>query len=47
MNFLKKLSIKKLIVNNFWLKVISLIIAIIIWLLASGLIVEIPKGIKV
>jgi hypothetical protein len=44
MDFLKKIDIRKAITNNFWLKLISLIIAIIIWFYVS---VEITKGIKI
>jgi len=44
MEFLKKISIKKAVMHNFWLKVISLIIAVFIWLYVSG---EITKGIKI
>ena len=44
MKFSQKLDIKKAITNNFWLKVISLIVAIIIWLYASG---EITKGVRI
>jgi YbbR domain-containing protein len=44
MKLLKKIKIKELVTYNFWLKIISLIIAIIIWLYVSG---EITKGIKI
>ncbi len=36
MEFLKKISIKRAIMHNFWLKLISLIIAIFVWLYVSG-----------
>jgi len=36
MKFFKKVKVKELIFNNFWLKLISLIIAIIIWVFVSG-----------
>jgi len=44
MEFLKKINIKKAIMHNFWLKVISLIIAAFIWFYVSG---EITKGIRI
>ncbi|MFH1318948.1 MAG: hypothetical protein ABIH71_08045 [Candidatus Omnitrophota bacterium] len=44
MKFLKKINIKKIVTHNFWLKIISLIITIIIWLYVSG---DITKGVKV
>jgi hypothetical protein len=44
MKFSQKIDIKKIIINNFWLKVISLIIAIIVWLYVSG---EITKGVRI
>ena len=44
MEFLKKISIKKAITHNFWLKLLSLIIAIFIWFYVSG---EITKGIRI
>ena len=44
MEFLRKINIKKAITHNFWLKIISLIIAAIIWFYVSG---EITTGIKI
>ncbi|MBU0694164.1 MAG: hypothetical protein KKC11_05790 [Candidatus Omnitrophica bacterium] len=47
MKFPKRLRIKKLreiIANNFWLKIISLIVAVVIWLYVNG---EIIRGIRV
>ncbi len=44
MEFFKKISIKKAIMHNFWLKLISLIIAASIWYYVSG---EITKGIRI
>jgi hypothetical protein len=44
MSFWEKISIKKAITHNFWLKIISLIIAVIIWFYVSG---EITQGIKI
>jgi hypothetical protein len=42
--FLEKINIKKAITHNFWLKIISLIIAAIIWFYVSA---ELTKGIKI
>ncbi len=39
-----KMNIKSAILNNFWLKLISLIIAIITWFYVYG---EITKGIRI
>ncbi len=36
MEFLKKISIKRAITYNFWLKLTALVIAIFIWLYVSG-----------
>ena len=36
MELLKKISIKRAIMYNFWLKLISLVIAIFVWLYVSG-----------
>ncbi|MCK4519959.1 MAG: hypothetical protein KAT96_02210 [Candidatus Omnitrophica bacterium] len=36
MEFLKRISIKRAITHNFWLKLISLVIAIFVWLYVSG-----------
>jgi len=36
MMFLKSIDIKKAVTHNFWLKLVSLIIAILIWLYVSG-----------
>jgi hypothetical protein len=47
MKFLNKinvLNIRKIVTHNFWLKLISLIIAVVIWLYVTG---EITKGVKV
>ncbi|MBD3263610.1 MAG: hypothetical protein GF375_00725 [Candidatus Omnitrophica bacterium] len=44
LRFLKKINIKKAITYNFWLKLISLIIAIITWVYVSG---EITEGIRI
>ncbi|MCM8773700.1 MAG: hypothetical protein NC820_03065 [Candidatus Omnitrophica bacterium] len=41
---LKDISFKGIIWHNFWLKVISLIVAIITWFYVNG---ELTKGIKV
>lgn len=41
---IKNISLKKIVVNNFWLKVIALLMAIIIWLYVNG---ELTKGITV
>lgn len=39
-----RLNLKTLLFNNFWLKVISFIIALIAWLYVNG---EIMRGIKI
>ncbi|MDD4954715.1 MAG: hypothetical protein PHP17_01565 [Candidatus Omnitrophica bacterium] len=46
MRFFKlgKINIKELITYNFWLKVVSLILAISVWLYVSN---EITKGVKI
>ena len=44
MGFFEKINIKKAITHNFWLKLISLIIAAIIWFYVSA---ELTKGIKI
>jgi len=36
MEFLKKISIKRAIMYNFWLKIMALVIAILVWLYVSG-----------
>jgi len=41
---IKGISIKEIAFHNFWLKVISLGVAILTWLYVSG---ELTKGIKV
>lgn len=41
---IKEIDIKKALTNNFWLKIISLVIAVIIWFYVSG---EITKGVRV
>ena len=38
MEFLKKINLKRAITNNFWLKLVSLVIAIFVWLYVSGVI---------
>lgn len=40
----KKIDIKRAITYNFWLKVISLAIAIVVWYYVSG---EITQGIQI
>jgi len=44
MKFPEKINFKKLITDNFWLKLISLIVAIIIWFYVSG---EVVKGVHI
>ena len=44
MRLLKKMNIKKAVTHNFWLKLISLVIAAIIWFYVSA---ELTKGIKI
>jgi len=41
---LRKINVKELITYNFWLKIVSLILAIIVWLYVSN---EITKGVKI
>jgi len=41
---LRKINLKELITYNFWLKIVSLILAIIVWLYVSN---EITKGVKI
>ena len=41
---LREISIRKVIVNNLWLKLLSLGMAIIIWLYVNG---ELTQGIKI
>ncbi len=36
MTFLKKVNFRTIFARNFWLKIISLIIAIVVWLYVSG-----------
>lgn len=36
MEFFKKISIKRAIIYNFWLKLTALIIAVLVWLYVSG-----------
>ncbi|UCC95375.1 MAG: hypothetical protein JSW40_01125 [Candidatus Omnitrophota bacterium] len=36
MKFLKQVNLKEIVTHNFWLKIISLIIAILVWLYVSG-----------
>ena len=38
MEFWKKISIKRAIMHNFWLKFMALIVAIFVWLYVSGVI---------
>lgn len=40
----RKLSFKKALTNNFWLKLVSLIIAVVVWYYVSG---EITQGIQI
>ena len=40
---LKKINLKELVTYNFWLKIISLGIAIVVWIYVSN---EITKGLK-
>ena len=44
MEFFKKINLKNAITHNFWLKLMSLIMAAIIWVYVS---VEITKGIRI
>ena len=44
MRIFKKANLKEILLHNLWLKLISLGIAIIVWLYVSG---EITKGIGV
>ena len=39
-----KINFRKIIFNNFWLKLFSLITAILLWLFVNG---EITKGIRI
>jgi hypothetical protein len=41
---LRKINLKELITYNFWLKIVSLVLAIIVWLYVSN---EITKGVKI
>jgi len=41
---LKRVNLKELVTYNFWLKVISLGIAIVVWIYVSN---EITKGLKI
>ncbi|MCK9615249.1 MAG: hypothetical protein M0R48_07095 [Candidatus Omnitrophica bacterium] len=41
---LRKINLKELVTYNFWLKLISLVLAIIVWLYVSS---EITKGVKI
>jgi len=41
---IKEVSIKIVVLNNFWLKLLALGIAIIIWLYVNG---ELTRGIRV
>jgi hypothetical protein len=43
MNILKKINIKKALTHNVWLKIISLVIAVVMWVYIRG---EIIQGIK-
>ncbi|MCK4912624.1 MAG: hypothetical protein KAS05_02745 [Candidatus Omnitrophica bacterium] len=36
MEFLKKISIKRAVMYNFWLKLMALVIAIFVWFYISG-----------
>ena len=44
MRVFEKIDIKKAVTHNFWLKLISLVIAAIIWFYVSA---ELTKGIKI
>jgi len=44
MELLRKINIKRAITHNFWLKLISLVIAIFIWFYVSE---EIIRGIRI
>ncbi len=44
MQHIQEIGIKKLILNNFWLKIIALGVAIATWLYVHG---EISRGIRV
>lgn len=44
MKVLERINIKKAITHNLWLKIISLVIAAIIWFYVSG---EITKGVRI
>ncbi|MDD5195192.1 MAG: hypothetical protein PHQ96_05950 [Candidatus Omnitrophica bacterium] len=44
MKIFEKINIKKALTHNIWLKIASLIIAIIIWLYVSG---EISRGVHI
>jgi hypothetical protein len=44
MKFQLNLNLKNAIIHNFWLKIISLVMAIITWLYASG---ELASGIGI
>jgi len=44
LELLKKIDIKAALMHNFWLKIVSLIMAGVIWLYVSG---EITKGIRI
>jgi hypothetical protein len=41
---LKKMNLKTVITHNFWLKVISLVIAILVWFYVKG---EITRGLRI
>jgi len=45
MELLKKISIKRAILYNFWLKFIALVIAVFVWLYVSGAITSGGKSI--
>ncbi len=42
--YIEDLSVKKMVTNNFWLKLVALGIAIITWFYVNG---ELTRGIKV
>ncbi|UCG35217.1 MAG: hypothetical protein JSW17_06975 [Candidatus Omnitrophota bacterium] len=41
---LKKINLKGVATHNIWLKIISLLIAIVVWIYVSG---EITKGVRI
>jgi|GEM_PF-662981 len=41
---LKRINLKAIATHNVWLKIISLLIAIVVWIYVSG---EITKGVRI